>query len=316
MDLVDEAGVRAALPWEPLIARLRTVFAAGAEIPLRTAHTIRNPPDRDGTLLMMPAWQPGRLIVVKIVNIFPANADKGLPAVAASVLVFDGERGTLRAVLDGGELTARRTAAASALAARFLARADARTLLVVGTGRIARNLVAAHCAARPYDNVMIWGRSGDKARELAGVLAKVAPRVAAVDDLRRAAGEADVISCATLAMAPLVRGAWLREGAHLDLVGGFTPDMREVDDEAVGRSNLIAVDTYEGALSEAGDLVQPLRSGLIPRSRIQAEMAELCAGTKPGRSDAAQITLFKSVGTAIEDYAAASLVIEAYTTGG
>jgi alanine dehydrogenase len=286
------------------------VFAAGAEIPLRTAHTIKNPPGQNASLLMMPAWQPGRYIVVKIVNIFPENAARDLPAVAASVLVFDGATGAMRAILDGGEVTARRTAAASALAARYLARPDARTLLVVGTGRIARNLVAAHCAARPFKKVLVWSRSEGKAQEFVASFGRAAPPIEATDDLQQAAGEADVISCATLALEPLVRGAWLREGTHLDLVGGYTPDMREVDDEAVSRSALIAVDTYEGALAEAGDLVQPLRSGLIPRTRIQAELAELCAGSKPGRSDPAQITLFKSVGTAIEDYAAATLVIE------
>ncbi len=311
MDFFDEAGVRAGLPWGALIERLRSVFAAGAEIPLRTAHVIKNPPDADASLLMMPAWQPGKLIVVKLVNIFPENANRGLPAVAASVLVFDGATGAMRAILDGGEVTARRTAAASALAARFLARLDARTLLVVGTGRIARNLVAAHCAERPFETVLIWGRSAERAREMASSLRGSAPNVSATDDLERAAGEADVISCATLAMEPLVNGAWLREGVHLDLVGGFTPEMREVDDVAVGRAALIAVDTYEGALSEAGDLVQPLRSGVINRTQVQAELAELCRGTRPARTDDAQITLFKSVGTAIEDYAAASLVIEA-----
>jgi ornithine cyclodeaminase len=311
MRVLDEAAVRAALPWSGLIAALREVFAAGCEVPLRTAHTITVPGDPDALLLMMPAWQGGRLIVVKIVNVVPGNSARALPAVAASLLVFHGRTGALLAMLDGGEVTARRTAAASALAADSLARADAAELLVVGAGRIAANLAHAHCAVRAYRRVRIWARRQDAAASLAGALQGLAPEVSTAASLDPAVRDADVLSCATLAAAPLVRGAWLRPGAHLDLVGGYTPQMREADDDAVRRAGMIYVDTFAGALAEAGDIVQPLASGVIARAQIAGELADLCrAGGKPPR-DAEAVTLFKSVGTALEDYAAATLVLGA-----
>jgi alanine dehydrogenase len=309
MRIMDEAAVRAALPWTGLIATLREVFVAGCEVPLRTAHTISIPGDPDGSLLMMPAWQGGRLIVVKIVNVMPGNGARGLPAVAASLLAFDGRTGALLAMLDGGEVTARRTAAASALAANALARTDAEELLVVGAGRSAANLAQAHCAVRAYRRVRIWARRREAAEALAATLQGLAPDIRAAPTLEPAVRTADVISCATLATAPLVRGAWLRPGAHLDLVGGYTPDMREADDDAIARAGAIYVDTFAGALAEAGDIVQPIARGVITRARIGGELADLCRAHTSVRPVPEAITVFKSVGTALEDYAAAVLAL-------
>ncbi len=259
---------------------------------------------------MMPAWQSGRFIIVKMVNVVPGNSARGLPAVAASVLVFDGVTGQPLAIIDGGELTARRTAAASALAADRLARRGASRLLIVGTGRIAANLIEAHAAVRRYETISIWGRSEDKAEALALRFKGLGGALEAVSDLQGAAGSADVIACATLASEPLIRGAWLRPGTHLDLVGAFRTDMREADSEAMVRAETIVVDTYAGALAEAGDILQPMNAGLFDRSHIAAELRELCLGEHPGRRSEEEITVFKSVGTALEDYAAAALLIE------
>ncbi|HTW27746.1 MAG TPA: ornithine cyclodeaminase family protein [Acetobacteraceae bacterium] len=310
MQVIDRSGVRAGLPWDRLVARLREVFAEGCVLPLRTAHSIAIPGDPDATLLLMPAWQGGRAIVVKILNIVPGNSARGLPAVDASVLVFDGQTGVLRAVLDGGEVTARRTAATSAMVADTLARRDAEELLIVGAGRIAANLAAAHASVRRYRRVRIWARRESAAATLARQLSELAPVVKSAPKLEQAVREADVIACATLAREPLVHGEWLRPGAHLDLVGGYTPQMREADDVAIARAGVIYVDTFDGALAEAGDIVQPLASGAITRARIAGELRDLCRGTGPGRDDDAVITAFKSVGTALEDYAAATLVVE------
>jgi alanine dehydrogenase len=309
MRVLDREAVRAALPWDRLIAALRAAFAEGCVVPARMAHTVEIPGDPDATLMLMPAWRGGQFIVTKIVTVVPGNRTRGAPVVDASMLVFDGRDGTLRAILDGGEVTARRTAAASALVADALARKDAAHLLIVGAGRIAANLASAHCSVRPYRRVSVWARRAEAARALAARVQGVAPEVSVSEALEPAVRDADVVSCATLAQNPLVHGAWLKPGAHLDLVGGYTPRMREADDEAMRRAAVIYVDTRDGALAEAGDIVQPLASGVIGRERISGELADLCRGGGPRRPDDRAITVFKSVGTALEDYAAATLAL-------
>lgn len=310
MRFLDQDAVRRALPWERLIPAIRDVFASGCEVPPRTVHAMLVPGEPDGTLLLMPAWQGGKALVVKTAIVMPGNGARDLPAVSAVVLAFDGRTGTPRALLDGGEVTARRTAATSALVADMLGRQDAAHLLIVGAGRIATNLASAHCTVRRYRQVSIWARRPEAAAVLAANLCDIAPKVVAAETLEAAARDADVISCATLSREPLVLGAWLKPGAHLDLVGAYRHDMRETDDAAVARAGVIYVDTYDGALAEAGDILQPMASGAITQEQISGELAELCRGTGLGRTDAATITLFKSVGTAIEDYAAASLALD------
>jgi alanine dehydrogenase len=311
MRYLDQQAVRRALPWERLIPAIHAVFASGCLVPSRTVHTFEVPGDPDGTLLMMPAWQRGQALVVKTAIVVPGNGARGLPAVSAVVQVFDGTTGEPRAVLDGGEITARRTAATSAMAADMLARPDVGHLLIVGAGRIARNLAEAHCSVRRYQRISIWARRAEAASALAADLSGLAPKVATTESLEAAAREADVIGCATLSREPLVRGAWLKPGVHLDLVGAYRHDLRETDDEAIRRASIIYVDTFDGALAEAGDLLLPIASGAITRAHITGELVDLCRGTGPVRQDETTITLFKSVGTAIEDYAAASLALEA-----
>lgn len=309
MRIITAAEVEAALDWEALIERLRQAFRQGAEVPLRHHHNIENPGGPDGTLLLMPAWQPGHHVGVKLATVFPGNASQGLPAVMGAYLLLDGKTGAPQALIDGPTLTLRRTAAASALAASYLARADSERLLMVGTGALAPNLIMAHAAVRPLREVVIWGRSADKAAALAKRLDRPALRVSHGDDLEAAARRADAITCATLSQDPLVQGAWLRPGQHLDLVGGFKPDMRETDDEAIRRATVF-VDTRDGACREAGDIVQPLASGVLTAEEIAGDLFELTRGDCAGRSTDDQITLFKSVGTALEDLAAAQLAVE------
>jgi ornithine cyclodeaminase len=257
----------------------------------------------------MPAWQVGRYAGVKIVSVFPDNPEKGLPSVQGAYLLLDARTGSPRALIDGPGLTTRRTAAASALAASYLAREDASRLLMVGTGAMAPRLILAHAAIRPIKDVEIWGRSPDKARRLAKSLTRRGFRVTATQDLEAATRQAHVISCATLAHEPLIKGDWLSPGSHLDLVGGFTPQMREADDEAVRRARIF-VDTRDGALAEAGDIIQPLDSGVISDGDIAGDLYDLARGTRAGRRFYDQITLFKSVGSALEDLAAAQLAFE------
>jgi ornithine cyclodeaminase len=225
--------------------------------------------------------------------------------------LFDAATGLPLAVLDGTELTRRRTAAASALAARYLAPPDATRLLMVGTGGLAPHVIESHAAVRSISSVRVWGRRMEAAETVARGLAGRPYEVEAVSDLPAAVHWADIISCATLSETPIVHGAWLRPGQHLDLIGSFTPAMREADDAALSRAG-IYVDTRM-ALSESGELLHGFASGVISAADVRGELSELVRGSVAGRRAAEEITLFKSVGCAIEDLAAAELAIAAVT---
>ena len=308
MQILDAHSVADALPYGPLIEALRDAFAGDVDVPLRAHHEVPVPGGADGTLLLMPAWQAGRDMGVKIATVFPDNASRSLPAVHASYFLMDGTSGVPRAVLDGTELTGRRTAAASALASDYLSREDAATLLMVGTGNLAPCLIEAHATVRPIRNVVIWGRRREAAKQLSARIAALSLNVTIADDLEAAARQADIISCATLSPDPLILGDWLSSGQHVDLVGAFKPDMREADSLAVARAN-VYVDTRAGALSEAGEIVQAIKEGAIAESDICGDLSALVRGEVEGRSSPDQVTLFKSVGTALEDLAAARLAV-------
>lgn len=307
--VIGATEVARVLGYAALVDRLRDAFREGCELPVRHHHPVAVPGGAPGMLLLMPAWTVGGHVGVKVVTVFPDNGARSLPSVMGSYLLMDATTGAPLALLDGRELTVRRTAAASALAASYLARPDAARLLVVGTGALAPHLARAHAAVRPIRETRVWGRDPAKAEALAASLRAEGIAAEAAPDLEAAAAEADLISCATLSKTPLVRGAWLRPGVHLDLVGGFTPDMREADDEAVRRAS-VWVDTLAGATKEAGDLIRPIEAGVIAREDIKGDLFSLCRGEAAGRRDAAEITLFKSVGTALEDLAAARLAAE------
>jgi ornithine cyclodeaminase len=299
--LIDTARTRASLAFDRLVPALREAFIAGAEAPLRHRHALP-----EGTMLLMPAWQDSSALGVKIVSVFPGNGKLGLNSVSSTYLLCDGVTGQHLAVIDGNEITGRRTAAASALAGSYLAREDAESLLIVGAGHVASMMADAWRAVRPIRRVRVWNIRPPHAVALAANLSACGFDAAAAKDLEDAAREADIISCATLATEPLVRGAWLKAGMHLDLIGAFKPDMRESDDEAVRRARVF-IDT-EAALAEAGDLIQPINAGVFARDAIAGSLYSLCRGETPGRTAADEITLFKSVGSAIEDLATARLV--------
>jgi alanine dehydrogenase len=314
MLVLNEAETRAMLPWGELIEALRTMFRDGCEMPVRHHHDVTVPGEDAATLLLMPAWQPGSYIGVKMVSVFPGNSGRNLPAIHGSYLLSSGKTGQLLAIIDGAELTARRTAAASALAADYLAAKDAHRMLMVGAGRLSQNLIQAHASVRPISEVTIWARDARKAEATAAQLDLPGISISVATDIEAAARKADIISCATLSSEPLIRGDWLKDGAHLDLVGAFKPSMRESDDRAVERATLF-VDTRDGALTEGGDLVQPLRAGIIAAGSVRADLAELTGGRHAGRTDPSEITLFKSVGAALEDLAGAILAFEGARRG-
>jgi ornithine cyclodeaminase/alanine dehydrogenase-like protein (mu-crystallin family) len=309
MRIIDTATTRRHLGFPALIEALRARFAAGCEVPPRHVHAI----GEAGTLLVMPAWRGGARLGIKTVTIFPGNGARGLPGLHSTYLLFDATTGVPLAQLDGNEITTRRTAAASALAASYLARDDARSLLIVGSGRVATLLADAMRVVRPIDTVRIWNHRAEPARALAERLRTAGITASATDDLAGAVAAADIVSCATLSSAALIRGAWLQPGAHLDLIGSFTPRMREADAECFARSR-VYIDTDE-ALAKAGDVLDAVAAGAFDATRLQGTLAQLCAGTRAGRRSPTECTLFKAVGSALEDLAAAELVIDALDAG-
>ena len=315
MRIVSADAIGRAVSYVGLADALAEAFRAEIVTPVRHHHTISRP-GKDATLLLMPAWTTTAdgFLGCKLVTVFPDNAKLGSPSLHGLYVLLSGETGEPLAMLDGRALTAWRTAAASALAARYLARADASHLLMVGAGALARHLVRAHAAVRPIRTVTLWNRTRRSADALASALADTGLAVTVADDLEAAARAADIISCATLASTPLLRGAWIHEGTHIDLVGGFTATMREADDDVVRRAR-VYVDTRAGALSEAGDIVDPMARGIIAAADIAGDLCDLCRGKVAGRATVGEITLFKSVGSAIEDLTAAILVWRSLPSG-
>jgi ornithine cyclodeaminase len=309
MRILGPSEVTAALDFPSLVEALRQMFRSGCDAPLRQHYSIPVPGAQDGTLLVMPAWQAGRYVGIKLLTVFPSNAALNRPSLMGAYLLLDGRTGEPLALMDGPALTARRTAAASALAASYLARPDCERLLMIGTGALAPHLVEAHASTHPIRNVLVWGRDPQKAARLAHRLDRRTLKVAATEDLAGAVRGAHIICCATAAHAPLIEGRWIPLGAHIDLVGGFTPEMREADDETIRRARVF-VDTRDGALKEAGDILQPIASGALREDDIAGDLFELTRGSRAGRRYHDQITLFKSVGAALEDLAAGQLALE------
>jgi ornithine cyclodeaminase len=320
MRFLTAADVDAALSFPALVDALARAFRSEIVTPARAHHTVQRTGAAEATLLLMPAWTGADtraadgFIGTKIVSVVPDNPAKRKPSIVGIYVLFSTDTAEPLCVMDGPRLTLWRTAAASALAASKLARADASRLLMVGAGALAPYMIRAHASVRPIREVAIWNRSRAPAETLAASLVDaehldgaddMAVRV--VDDLEAAVRDADIVSCATMSSTPLVHGAWLKPGAHLDLVGAYRPTMRECDDEAVRRASLFC-DTRAGATTEGGDLAGPIARGVIGAADVKGDLFDLSRGTHPGRAREDEITLFKSVGTAIEDLAAAMLV--------
>lgn len=315
MRFFDGNAVDGALGYPGLVDILQAAFEQGAIAPLRHHHAIQLHGRPEATLLLMPAWQAsavgavtaGRYLGVKTITVFPDNAERGRPAIDGIFLLFSAESGETLAVMDATRLTAWRTAAASALASRYLSRPDASRLLMVGAGALAPQLIRAHASVRPIREIALWNRSPARARAVITGLSKQGLSVSLATDLEAAVGWADIVSVATISADPLIHGAWLKSGTHVDGVGAFRANMRETDDALVRRAR-IYVDTRTGAYAEAGDIVQPLNAGVISKEAVVGDLFELARGTVGGRKTAEEITFFKSVGAAIEDLAAAVAV--------
>ena len=321
MKIISAEQIAELAPYGELVEVLRAAFQSDIQAPERHVHTIERAGEANASFLLMPAWDDisqsdvshdlsqQKYAGLKTVIVLPDNAKRGAPSVQANYLLYSGLNGDTLAVLDGNELTLRRTACASALASDYLSKPDASTLLMVGAGALSPHLVRAHASVRPIDNVIVYNRNYDKAVTLAKLLEQDGLNASATRDIEQSAKQADIISCATTSCEPIIHGAWLQKGVHVDLVGAFKPDMRETDGEAIARADVF-VDTRGGAMSEAGDLLQAVQENKFSTSDIKADLFDLTAKRHHGRENDDQITLFKSCGTALEDLAAASFIYQ------
>ncbi len=305
-EFIDETFIKQYTDFNQLIELLASGFKKNEiMVPARHHHQMTDGnQSTDNTLLLMPAWDAGHHTGVKLITINPDNNTMNLPAIQGTYILFDGKNGTLKAIIEAKSLTTKRTAATSALASKHLSKPDASSLLMVGTGALAPDLIEAHCSVRSIKKVFIWGRNHTKAVDLSKKLINDGIAVKAIEDLDQIVPEVDIISCATLSKLPLIKGKLLRPGQHLDLVGSYTPEARESDDEVIMKAS-IYVDHRQGALTEAGDIVDPIKRGLIHQNDIIADLFDLAFKDKFKRKSDASITVFKSVGHALEDLVAA-----------
>jgi ornithine cyclodeaminase len=310
MTIFNAEATTARLPFAALVDALQEGFATGCELPERHHHKLERRGEPDATLLLMPAWSSvddsQQYLGVKIVTVYPGNVARSLPGLVSTYILYDAVTGQQLAIIDGNTITGRRTVATSALAARMLARPESSRLLVLGSGRIGTLLPHAYRTVLPIKHVAIWSPNAAHAQALVASLRGDGITASAVDNLETAVNEADIVSAATLATEPLIKGDWIKPGTHIDLIGAFTPSMRESDDETVRKAS-IYVDTME-ALHEPGDIVQPLRAGIISKDAILGSLTDLARRTVNARISASQITLFKAVGSGLGDLVAARMV--------
>jgi alanine dehydrogenase len=317
MRILTGAEVKKALPMPQAVEVVKRAFAqlsAGqADVPLRTALDV---PRYNGVTLFMPGYlaaegQAAPRMAIKVVSVFNDNPIKGLPLIHALVVVVNAETGEPEAVMDGTVLTALRTGAASGAATDLLAREEARVAAIFGAGAQGRTQLEAVCAVRSIEEAWIYDVERERARAYA---AEMGERMGLTTSVAKTPAEAvrqaDVICTATTSSQPVFAAGDVRPGTHINAVGAYTPEMQEIPPQTVLRAKVV-IDHHEAALAEAGDLLIPMGRGLMTSDHIYAELGEIVAGHRPGRESADEITLFKSVGVAVQDVAAAGAVLQA-----
>jgi alanine dehydrogenase len=315
MHVIDAERTHALLDYPGLVEALRDLFRRGVDRIDRAFLDQPLPNGESNNWLILPAWQFGRNFGAKLVSVFPGNASKGKEVILGIYALFDGDTGEPLAVIDGAALTVRKTAANSALAATYLARDDTRRMVMVGAGAMAPHLIMAHCAVRPIREVKVWNRTPQRARRLAADLKIDGVQIEAAENLEAAARWADLISCATMATKPVIKGTWLKPGTHLDLVGSYRPDMREADDDAVKRAKRHYIDTRITTIGVSGDITDPINAGLIDPAAL-IDTGQLARGEKPGRVSPDEITFFKSGGGGHEDLGTAQYLLSKLQSAG
>lgn len=311
--ILSADDVRRALPMREAVEAMKRAFAqlstGQAEVPLRVPLHV---PRHNGLTLFMPAYLAADdQMAVKIVSVFNDNPARGLPLIHALVVVVDAETGRPAAVMEGGTLTALRTGAASGAATDLLARPDAATAAIFGAGVQGRTQLEAVCAVRPIREAWVYDMRPEQARRYAEEMsARLGIPVHVAATPAEAVRPADIICTATTSTTPVFNDADVRPGTHINAIGAYTPEMREIPTETVLRARVV-IDHRTASLAEAGDLLIPIREGRMSEEHIWAELGEIVAGRKPGRISPDEVTLFKSVGVAVQDVAAAAAVLAA-----
>lgn len=310
MKIIEADDVQRVLDFPAVIGALREAFGAPAGTPRRMVFRLDEASGSPDAFALLPAWSED-VIGVKAFTYLPSNAARGVPILHSKILLFERATGRPLAVVDGTKVTYWRTAAVAALAADYLARADAKRLLVCGTGNLAPYMTHAHATVRPIEEVGIWGRSREKAEQTVAEIRAARPDLTChvVEDLEKAVGEADIVSCVTAAHDPIIYGAWVSAGTHTDFFGNHERHGRECDTELVVSAR-VYVDSRANVLNEAGEVLIPISEGRIGEDAIVGELADLCSGRVSGRGSEDEVTLFKSVGTALSDLATARLVAQ------
>ncbi|MGE0094456.1 MAG: ornithine cyclodeaminase family protein [Alphaproteobacteria bacterium] len=307
MRIIEAKDVFRLADFPSLIGGLTDMYKAGCDAMDRMILSQPTAHGDQGDFLLQPAWIKGQAFGVKIANIFPGNETRGKPSIMGTYVLFDGNTGEPLACIDGTAETLVKTAANSAVASKLLAKKDATTMLMIGAGNLAPYLIAAHACVRPIKRVLIWNRTAAKAKELAARLTKPGFEVRAAADPADAAAQADLICCATYATEPVIRGDWVKPGAHVDLVGSYRPDLRESDDALIRRAGRMFVDARFSTVEISGDVIEPLKRGVLKQDAI-TDLFELTQGKRPGRASDDEITVFKSGGGGHEDLATAMML--------
>lgn len=310
MKIISAAAVHSLMSFPALIERLKHIFSQPAGVPQRQVFPLDQ--SSHDAFAVLPAWDQ-HTIAVKAFTYFPDNPAKSaqLKSLYSQILIFNRTTGEPQALLDGTSITYWRTAAVSALACDYLAKKDASTLLILGTGNLASYMALAHASVRPISHIKVWGRQDEKVAALILKLRQARPtlKITASEDLATDVPWADIISCATGSPSPLFPGHWVAAGTHTDFVGNHHKDCRECDSELVTKAN-VYVDSCINVFAEAGEILLPIVEGNFALERVKGELSQLCSGDVLGRQNDTDITLFKSVGTALADLAGAQLVYE------
>ena len=312
MKIITTEAVEKALAYPLLVDALEEAFSKPFSQPPRQVFLLDEKPDNYDAFALLPSWNED-IIAVKAFTYFPSNTLPD-PILHSKILIFSRKNGEPLALVDGTTVTFWRTAGVSGLATRLLSREDSSTMLMVGAGNLASYIIRANASVRPLKKVMVWGNPDgsprmDKAKSVVDAMAKELPHIefSVVEDLQSACGESDIIVSATGSPDILIQGSWLKEGTNLDFIGNHHADKRECDTEVITRSK-VYVDSYVNAFKEAGEIIVPIEEGVFKKEDIVAELSEMCSGKIELRKNDQEITLFKSIGQAVTDLVAASVV--------
>ncbi len=306
---IDAETIARNYSYKDLLASLKKALTQVHDVPERMHYEIGERLGLDNRLLLMVAWGAEKYLGIKMVTLCAGNEARNLPTLSGVYCLFDGSTGQPLAMLDGAELTAIRTAGASVLASTYLLQDTPDEVLIIGAGKLSSYYIKAYAEIIKPKRIVLWNRDQGKAEKVVQNIEIEGIEITSTNKLEQAVKRAEVICTITSSSQPLFSGKWVQPGCHLDMAGGYRPDMREADDDVIKRAS-IYVDSYQGAYAEAGDIIDPLNRGVISKQDIRAELVELVRRGSAESDDRKEITVFKSVGLAIEDLAAAVMIYE------